>query len=172
MSYSIVALSSIVQRCCSLTVWWDHPRLVPLQQKVYNLCMTYRVTYKPVLSSTLSKWFQLKIITLSSQIPHMRMSINMYPAVPPSAVASWTGCHRPSHCSPRMMSALQPPPHSHQPLQSAEGCVPHSPASSAGIQWEQLPTKYTNTEIVLFVCARRNNEITSVDSPGYSVLYV
>lgn len=77
MSYSIVALSSIVQRCCSLTVWWDHPRLVPLQQKVHNLCMTYTVTYKPVLASTLSKLFQLKIITISSQIPHMCMSIKV-----------------------------------------------------------------------------------------------
>lgn len=95
---------------------------------------------------------------LSSQIC---TCISVYPAAPPSAVVSWTDCHRLSHCSPHMMSGLQPPPHSHQPLQSAEGCVLHSPASSAGTQWEQLPTKYTNidnTVIVIFVCLWKDYE--------------
>lgn len=143
MSYSIVALSSIVQRCCSLTVRWDHPRLVPLQQEVDNLCMTYTNTYKPCVNIYIySKWFKFQIITLSSQIMHECKCV--YPAVPPSAVVSWTDCHRLSRCNPRMKSGPQPPPHSHQPLQSAKGCVPHSPASSTETRWEQLPTIYTN----------------------------
>lgn len=107
---------------------------------------------------TYSKWFNYKIMTLSSQITHMHEYKCVYPAVPPSAVESWTDCHRLSHCNPRTKSGPQPLPHSHQPLQSAKEYAPHSPASSTKTRWEQLPTIYTNvlhtdnTVVVHFKC--------------------
>lgn len=55
VTHSIVALSSVVQRCCPLAVWGNRSWYVPLQQQVDNFGMAWKKTH-------LHKWDVTEII--------------------------------------------------------------------------------------------------------------